>query len=259
MTSQLYTLEGKVALITGATSGIGSACAREMSELGARVMLSGRNEERGAACLGALGELGREAAFLAGDVRDAAFCERVVAETCERFGRLDILMNSAGISHAASTLDTTDAQWYETIETNLSGLFFVSRAALRVMRAQGAGAIVHVSSDWGLVGAAQAAAYCASKAGVVALARSMALDHARDGIRVNAICPGDTDTPMMLESYRQLGLSIEAGERASAADIPMGRMATPEEVSHAICFLASDAARFITGAALPIDGGNTAR
>jgi meso-butanediol dehydrogenase / (S,S)-butanediol dehydrogenase / diacetyl reductase len=258
VTQAPWTLQGKVALITGATSGIGEACAHEMAGLGARILLAGRSAERGEQILAALQQQDCDAEFAAGDVRDAAYCERIVTAACDRFGRLDVLVNSAGVSFACSTIETTDAVWHETIDTNLTGLFFVSRAALRVMREQRSGSIVHVSSDWGLVGGRDAAAYCASKGGVVLLAKAMALDHARDGIRINAVCPGDTDTPMMQKDYDQRGVAHEQGEQEAGSGIPMGRMATAQEVARAICFLASDAASFITGAALPIDGGHTA-
>lgn len=253
-----WRLQDKAALITGATSGIGEACAHEMAGLGARLLLAGRSTERGERVLAALRERGCEAEFAAGDVREAAYCERIVEIARDRFGRLDILVNSAGVSYASSSIDTTDTVWHETIGTNLTGLFFVSRAALRVMREQRSGSIVHVSSDWGLVGGYEAAAYCASKGGVVLLAKAMALDHARDGIRINAVCPGDTDTPMMKKDYDQRGVAHAQGDREAEQAIPMGRMATAGEVARAICFLASDAASFITGAALPIDGGHTA-
>ena len=158
-----------------------------------------------------------------------------------------------------SALETTDAQWQDTLDTNLSAVFYLSRAALRPMLEQRAGSIVNVSSDWGLVGGANAAAYCASKGGVALLTKAMALDCARDGVRINAVCPGDTDTPMMHIDYAQRDISIEQGDQEAAAACPMGRMATPEEVAYAVCFLASDAAAYLTGVALPIDGGNTAR
>jgi meso-butanediol dehydrogenase/(S,S)-butanediol dehydrogenase/diacetyl reductase len=169
------------------------------------------------------------------------------------------LINSAGIWHAATTLETTDAQWHETIDVNLTGLFFVSRAALRVMVDQRSGNIIHISSDWGLFGGREAAAYCASKGAVVLLTKAMALDHAADGIRINALCPADTDTPMMEEDYRLRGIPYDEGKRLSSESNPMGRMATAREVAEAACFLASDAAGFITGVSLPIDGGETAR
>ena len=256
--ANIVELKEKVALVTGATSGIGLACAKQMAGLGARLVLTGRDMERGRSLTEEINASGGEASFVAGDIRDPDFCQRLVDTTCRRFGRLDVLVNSAGISLGGSALQTTDQQWYDTIAVNVTALFFLSRAALRVMKAQGGGSIVNVASDWGLVGGRDAAAYCASKGAVVLLTKAMALDHAHDNIRVNAICPGDTDTAMMAETYRQKGVSYEKGKEASAAGIPMGRMATAVEIANVICFLASEGSSFMTGVALPVDGGNTA-
>jgi meso-butanediol dehydrogenase/(S,S)-butanediol dehydrogenase/diacetyl reductase len=250
---------GRIALVTGATSGIGAACAREFARCGAGLSLSGRDETRGATLCDELAALGAEVEFIGGDLRDRSFCKRVVDQTLERFECLDVLVNSAGIAITASGLATTDEQWDATLETNLSAAFFVSRAALPSMCERGRGAIVNVASDWGIVGGERAAAYCASKGGLVLLTKAMALDHATDGVRINAVCPTDTDTPMLDDEFRQRGLSTSEGHSEAAAGIPMGRIATAAEVAQAVCFLASDEAAFITGVALPIDGGTTAR
>ncbi len=250
---------GKRVLVTGGTSGIGAECARLFAARGAEVMITGRDSGRGAAVVKQIEQAGGIADFTAGDVRAVETCEAIVKATVERFGGLDILINSAGIWHAGATLDTTDEQWHETMDVNVTGLFFVSRAALRVMVEQRSGNIVHISSDWGLFAGREAAAYCASKGAVVMLTKAMALDHAADGIRINTICPADTDTPMMVEDYRLRGIPYEEGMKLSGANNPMGRMADAIDVAEAACFLASDAAGFITGVALPVDGGETAR
>jgi meso-butanediol dehydrogenase/(S,S)-butanediol dehydrogenase/diacetyl reductase len=251
-------LEDRVCLVTGGSSGIGAACVRLMAERGARVMLTGRSAGRAADVAEGIRSSGGEAAVAVGDLRDPQFCDVLVDETLSRFGRLDVLVNNAGIYIAASATDTTDEQWHETLDTNLGAAFRLSRAALRIMVPQGRGVIVNVASDWGLVGGRNAAAYCASKGGLVLLTRALALEHARNGIRINAICPTDTDTPMMQAEFQQRGISAEEGSREAAAAIPMGRMADEREVAEAVCFLASDAASFMTGIALPIDGGSTA-
>lgn len=247
-----------VVLITGATSGIGEACARLFAQEGASLMLTGRDESRGRLIRDQLNATESPARFSAGDIQDRSYCDGLIDHTIREFGRLDVLINSAGIWQPASAVETTDDLWHETLATNLNGSFFTARAALRQMLKQGSGNIINIASDLALVGGRQAVAYCASKGAMVMMTKAMALDHARDNIRINALCPTDTDTPMMHRDYADQGLEIETGLKNSAAANPMGRIASPEDVAEAACFMASDAAGFITGVCLPVDGAATA-
>jgi NAD(P)-dependent dehydrogenase (short-subunit alcohol dehydrogenase family) len=247
-----------VVLVTGATSGIGAATARAFAGRGARVMLSGRSERRGRHVMGEIAAGGHEASFLAGDVREAAFCRHLVDETVDRLGRLDVLVNNAGVSRPGTVEEIGEAEWRETLTVNLDAAFHLSRAAVPVMKRQGGGAIVNIASDWGLVAGERAVAYCASKGALVQLTRAMALDHAREGIRINAVCPSETDTPMLDSGGAHDGVDPQERRRIYAEALPIGRIATPDEIARVVVFLASDDASFMTGAAVPVDGGATA-
>ena len=249
---------GKAVLVTGSTTGIGEACAREFAAAGARVVVSGRDVVRGEAVVAALRAGGGEALFLPADLREPGACDALVDATVARLGGLDILVNNAGILYTAAAPDTTDAQWLDTMAVNVNALFFLSRAAVRHMRTRGGGAIVNIASEWGLNGESNHVAYCASKGAVIQITRCMALDHARDGIRVNSVCPGEIQTRMVDEIALRQGGDIAANLRTLAAGIPMRRLAQPAEVARCVRFLASADASYVTGANLPVDGGNDA-
>lgn len=248
-------LAGKTALVTGATSGIGLATARAFAAAGARMVLTGRDRTRGAALVA---ELGPIAKFIAADLAEPGAAERIASEALTDLGHIDILVNNAGILFRGDALACTDDQWDRTLAVNVTAVFRMSRAVLVGMRGRRSGAIVNVASDWALVGAQGAVAYGVSKGAVAQLTRSMALDHARDGIRVNAVCPGDTDTSM-LDSAISAGSDRSVGLAELGAAIPMRRVGRPDEVAKVILFLASDAASFMTGALVPVDGGNSAQ
>ena len=249
---------GKVVLVTGSTTGIGEACARVFAKSGAKVMVSGRNEERGRAVVKDIQASGGSAQFAAADLRAAGACERLVADTLARLGGLDVLVNNAGILYSATAPETTDEQWLDTMAVNVNALFYLSRAAVRHMKAAGKGAIVNVASEWGLNGEANHVAYCASKGAVIQITRCMALDHARDHIRVNSVCPGEIHTQMVDDILARRGGSLENNLRELAAGIPMRRLADPMEVANCVHFLASDLASYVTGTNLSVDGGNDA-
>ncbi len=249
---------GAAVLVTGGTSGIGAAIARAFGDAGAAVLLSGRDKERGSEVAADIASDGGTAEFLAADVTEKGACGRLVEAMLDRFGRLDVLVNSAGIIYRGDAEETTDAMWDETIAVNLTSAFRMSRAAIPALRKQGGGAIVNIASDWALVGGMRAVAYCASKGGLLMMTKAMALDHAEENIRVNAVCPTDIMTPMLTDEFRATGLSDEEGLATLGAAIPMGRVGTPEEVARAVLFLASDQASFMTGVGLPVDGGVTA-
>ena len=252
------TLDGKVALITGGTSGIGRATALLFAAEGARVAITGRDEARGAAVVRKLGELGAEGLFVRADVRIAADCERSVAQTVGRWGRIDVLFNNAGVYVENDVVGCDEDEWDLQVDTSLKGTFLMSRSALPHMIAQGSGAIVNCASGWGLVGGIRGAAYCAAKGGMVVLTKAMALDHGPQGIRVNAVCPGDTETPMEFADAERKGVTWEEYTAWASEGRALGRMGRPEEVARAVLFLAGDDASYITGAALPVDGGGVA-
>ena len=252
------TFADKVVLVTGSTTGIGEACARVFAESGAAVMVSGRNEPRGRKVVEAIRSAGGRAELTVVDLRAAGACERLVAATIERLGRLDVLVNNAGILNSATAADTTDEQWLDTLAVNVTALFYLSRAAVRHMRRHGGGAIVNIASEWGLNGEPNHVAYCASKGAVVQITRCMALDHARDNIRVNSVCPGEIHTQMVNDILARKGGDPEQNLRALAAGIPLRRLASPTEVAWCVQFLASERASYVTGANLPVDGGNDA-
>jgi NAD(P)-dependent dehydrogenase (short-subunit alcohol dehydrogenase family) len=248
--------ENRVAIITGGASGMGAACAGELAGVGAHVIIVDRNGELAASTAASLG-LGEP---MVGDVSDSAFCNAVVAEAVRRHGRLDVMVNAAGVIVRARGEDTTDAQWAHIMGVNVTGTFFMCRAAIAAMKANpdgSSGAIVNFGSIWGDLGSAGVAAYCASKGAVHNLTRALAMDHAGEGIRVNAVCPGEVRTPM-LQSERSEAVTQELLDRI-AATVPMGRLAEPIEIARVVAFLASDAASYMTGAMVSVDAGYGAR
>jgi NAD(P)-dependent dehydrogenase (short-subunit alcohol dehydrogenase family) len=250
-------LDGKVVLITGGTSGIGRATAVLLAKEGAAVVLTGRNQERGEQVARAINDDGGKAMFIRSDVRLADDCRQAVEQTLERFGRIDVLFNNAGVFHPKTVPECTEEEWDETIDTSLKGAFLMSKYVLPWMIERGSGSIIHTSSGWGILGGDRAAAYCAAKGGLVVMAKAMAIDHGRDGIRVNCVCPGDVDTPMLADDAAKRGMLWE-DYLAGASDRPLGRIGTAEEIARAVLFLASDDSSFVTGEALVVDGGGTA-
>ncbi len=250
-------LQGKVALITGGTQGMGKATAVLFGKEGAAVAIAGRNAGHGREALAEIERTGAKAIDLRADVRVAADCRRVVDETVKAFGRVDILFNNAGVFFPHTVIDCSEEEWDTTIDVHLKGTFLMCKYVLPGMIDRGSGVIINNSSGWGISGGDEAASYCASKGGVVLLTRAMAIDHSRQGIRINCICPGDVDTPMMTADAAQRGMSREEYLKGAAAR-PMGRIGMPDEIAKAALFLASDDASFMTGSTLVVDGGGTA-
>jgi len=250
-------LKGKVALITGGTSGIGSATAIRFVKEGAAVAITGRNPERGEEVVKAMQALGGDALFIRSDVRVAADCRNAVQQTLERFGKIDILFNNAGVFHPKTLPDCTEEEWDETIDSSLKGAFLMSKYTLPSMIERGKGSIIHTSSGWGILGGSGAASYCAAKGGLIVMAKAMAIDHGPQGIRVNCVCPGDVLTPMLHDDAAKRGMTWD-DYAAGAADRPLGRIGTVDEIADAVLFLASDESSFVTGESLVVDGGGVA-
>jgi len=250
--------EGRSVIVTGATSGIGAAIARGFAASGASIMLTGRNQKRGQRLVAECTELGAQTDFVPGDATSSEFASLLVARTRERFGTVDVLVNNAGVLHIGNAEETADSVWRHTMSVNVDAAFFMSRAAVPVMRAQHRGAIVNVAGDWGLKGAPRVVAYCVSKGALVQLTRAMAIDHARDGIRINAVCPGDVDTEM-LDELSQLENVEDDKLRATRMDASRnGKLASVEDVANAVMFAAWEGSPHITGIMLSVDGGSMA-
>jgi NAD(P)-dependent dehydrogenase (short-subunit alcohol dehydrogenase family) len=253
-----HDFRGKTTLITGGASGMGAATARLLAEAGARVHIVDSNAELASQVAA---DLGGEA--IIGDVSQSGFCDAAVARAAAG-GRLDCLVNAAGIILRATGLDTSDEDWQRTLNVNVSGVFYMCRAAIRQMKAQpadangGHGAIVNFGSIWGELSGKGALAYAASKGAVHQITRTFAIEHARDGIRVNAVCPGEVDTPMLRAAGRAVPLTDEQAREMGERVVPMGRLAQPVEIARMACFLCSDEASYITGAMHYVDAGYSA-
>ncbi len=221
---------------------------------GALVSVIDINRRGGEATARTITGKGGHATFIPADVMRAEDCKKAIEKTSEELGLPRILVNSAGVIRRASILETSESDWDRTMDVNVKSVFLLARAAIPLMVVMGGGTIVNVGSGWGLRGGSQAAAYCASKGAVVQLTRAMAIDHGRQRIRVNCLCPGDTETPMLLEEAHQLGLSRE-DVLAQSAERPLGRVGSTREVAEAALFLAGDDSSYITGTTLVVDGG----
>ncbi|WP_340539898.1 SDR family NAD(P)-dependent oxidoreductase [Nocardioides sp. GXZ039] len=255
MTPRFHT---QTALVTGAASGIGRAVAQRLADEGARVWVLDRDGQQALRAAAEIRASGGNAEGRALDVTDAEAFTATVERVLESDDRVDVLVNNAGITLAAPVWQTDSADWAQVLAVNLTGVFHGIRAVFPTMIAAGRGAIVNTSSDAGLVGWPGQAAYCASKSGVIGLTRSAAMDGAPHGIRVNAVCPAFTRTPLV-EDWVRAQSDPDAARREVAAEQPLGRMGEPSEIAAAIAFLASAEADFVTGVAMPVDGGVTAR
>lgn len=248
----------RVAMVTGAGKGIGQATALAFGERGFAVGIINRGEEAGRATLRLLEERGGRSAFVQADISKPADAARAVGEVVEAFGRLDVLVNNAGIHRQGTVLDTSEDAWDEVLRVNLTGAFLCAKHAAAEMVRQGSGVIINVASEAGLVAIRRQVAYNVSKAGMVMLTKSLAVDLAPHNIRVNCVCPGTTETPLVLAILERAS-NPDAVRRDLESRRPQGRLGRPEEIAEAIVFLASDACAYATGAILSVDGGYTAQ
>lgn len=242
-------LQGKVAVITGGASGIGAATARLFVSEGAKVVLVDLNEEKGIAFEQELKALNAEALFIKANITSEEEVADIFKQTVETFGKVDVVFNNAGIGRVHSSHDLAYSEWRNTVNVDLDGVFLVAREAIREMLKIGGGTIVNTASMYGWVGSPGSAAYNAAKGGVINLSRSLALEYAEQNIRINSLCPGFIDTPIIPEESKQ----------ALSEMTPMKRLGKSEEMAKAVLFLASDDSSYMTGNSLTIDGGYTAQ
>ncbi len=246
--------ENKVVVITGAAGGVGQALVRLFAREGARIMIADMQEAGCRQIADEARRLGAEAEYLAGNLREKAYCERLIAVAVERFGGLDILLNNAGIIPRGTIEETTDEMWFTAMDVNLNAVFFLCRAAIEHMKRRGGGAIVNTSSVWGTYPGPAHVAYCTSKGAVAALSKNLGRDCAPLGIRVNAVCPHEINTPMIRSGFERRGLDPDKAVEALNKTVPLGRIAEPEDIADVIAFLASDQARYIAGETVEVTG-----
>ena len=250
-------LQGRVALVTGGGGGIGQATSLLLAQEGAAVAVIDVNESAAATTAEEIRGTGGRAIAVTADVSSEQDVQAAVERAVREFGSLHILFNNAGIIRRTSVLGGAIEEWDRVVAVNLRGVFLMSRFAIPHIAESGGGAVVNTGSGWGLVGGGGAASYCATKAAVVNLTRAMAIDHAKENIRVNCVCPGDTDTGMLASEGQQLGVAHEEFLQESG-DRPLGRVGRPEEIAQAVLYLASDRSSFVTGTTLVVDGGGLA-
>ncbi len=254
---EYISLDGKVAMITGAAAGIGLGTAKVLAQSGAAIALLDIDEAGGMDAAKEIERLGGVAKYYQCDVTSNAACSRTTEDVANDFGRIDILVNNAGIAVRKNILDLSEDDWDRSNDVNLKGVYLLSRHVIPHMIKNGGGSIINTGSGWSLKGGPDAVSYCASKGGVLNMTRAMAIDHGKDGIRVNCICPGDVDTGLLRGEAAQLGAD-ETEFMREAANRPLNRVGVPEDVGKAVLFFAGDMSSWVTGAFLVVDGGGLA-
>ncbi|OMH36294.1 short-chain dehydrogenase [Motiliproteus sp. MSK22-1] len=246
--------QNKSVVITGGAGGVGQALVRKFCQQGAHVFISDLSEKGCRAIQSEMNQAGHQIHFLAGDLREKTYCESVVAAAVKAHGGVDILLNNAGIIPRGNALETTDEMWHQALDVNLTAVFYLCRAAIPHMKANGGGAIVNTSSVWGTHPGPGHVAYCTSKGAVAALTKNLGRDHAPDGIRVNAVCPHEINTPMIRTGFERRGLDPDKAVEELNKTVPLGRIAEPEDIADVIAFLASEEARYIAGETVEVTG-----
>ncbi|MER8401436.1 SDR family oxidoreductase [Mesorhizobium sp. M1348] len=246
--------EKKTVVVTGAAGGMGQAICRKFTANGYFVVAGDANQERLIAATDELNRIDQTALAKHGDLRSKAYCEDLIDTAISLTGRLDALVNNAGVITRGTILETSDEDWERTFDINLKSIFYTCRRAVAFMKDHGGGSIVNISSTWGIYPGPTHPAYCASKAAVATFSRCLGRDHAGDGIRINAVCPGEIDTPMLRSGFVHRGFDPDTAVAELSKSNPLGRLGAPEDIADAVYFLSSDAARFIAGTALEVAG-----